>query len=379
MMPLKNARGRFCGVMGLTAVLATTVAVNAQQTSQTLREAFADDFLIGAALSTRLPGGHDKVSTSMIAAQFNQVTPENCMKFGQIHPQPDRYNFTPADQLVAFAEKNKMTVVGHVLVWHNQTPDWVFENAQGKNLTRDELIARMRKHMEAVLGRYKGRIKGWDVVNEAFNGNGTMRRTKWFEIIGADLLEVAFRNAHAVDPNIELYYNDYGMTGGGKRNATVKLIEEFKAKGIRIDGVGMQGHWGLGGPSIDAIEQSIITFAKTGVKVHITELDVDVLPGRKPNRGGDLTKEQYQKEVDPYRNGLPDDMQQRLAKRYAALFGLFLKHKDKIARVTFWGASDKYSWKNNYPIRGRVNHALLFDREAKPKPAFHAVMRLKSK
>jgi len=356
--------------------MSITISVRAEDT---LRKVFADDFYIGAAVASSLPGSKDETTKKMLGTQFNAVTPENCMKFGSIHPQPDTYNFKQADQLVEFAEKHKMTVTGHNLVWHSQTPDWVFKNREGGNLTRDELLARLRKHVETVMGRYKGRIRGWDVVNEAFNNDGSLRKTKWREIIGDDYLEAVFKIAHMVDPQAELYYNDYGMTGKGKRDASVKLVKAFKAKGIRIDGVGMQGHWGLGGPGITEIEKTIVAIAATGVKVHITELDIDVLPGRKPGRGGDLTKEEYQKKVDPYRDGLPDEMQKKLAKRYADIFALFLKHRKTIERVTFWGVSDRYSWKNNFPIRGRVNHALLFDREAKPKPAFRAVVDLKKK
>ncbi len=346
--------------------------------ANTLRMAAGDHFAIGAAIAHSMLSGKDDDCKQVAATQFNTLTAENAMKWGQIHPDEKRFIFKRADTLVEFAKQNDQAVIGHVLVWHNQTPKWVFTGADGKTASREELLARMKTHMEAVMGHYKGSIKGWDVVNEAFTGKGSLRNSGWRKIIGDDFIVKAFEFAHTIDPHVELYYNDYGMTGKGKRQATVTLVKELKAKGIRIDGVGMQGHWSINYPKLEDIEASIVAFAEAGVKVHITELDVDVLPytTKKPSEGDLSQKETYNKKYDPYRDGLPDAVQKKLAKRYADIFKLFIKHRDTIDRVTFWGVTDKYTWKNNFPVKGRINHPLLFDRDGKPKPAYHAVMKV---
>jgi endo-1,4-beta-xylanase len=265
-------------------------------------------------------------------------------------------------------------------VWHSQTPRWVFQDAEGKPLTRDALLARMRDHIRTVVGRYKGRIHGWDVVNEALNEDGTLRRSPWLNIIGEDYIAQAFKFAHEADPNAELYYNDYNLEVPAKRDGAVALVKQLKAQGLTIHGVGSQAHDRLDLPrSVELHDQSIAALAATGVKVHITELDVDVLPRAMRANTADLgaaVRPSSAVNMNPYVAGLPDSVQQKLAKRYADLFAVFLKHRDVIDRVTFWGVGDGDSWLNNFPVRGRTNHALLFDRQDLPKPAFDAVMQV---
>lgn len=234
----------------------------------------------------------------------------------------------------------------------------------------------MKEHIETVVGRCKGRIRGWDVVNEAISGDGQLRMTKWLEIIGPDYIARAFEFAHQADPDAELYYNDYDMWKPQHRQAVVRLVNELREKGLRIDGVGMQGHWGLDYPPIEEAEKSIETYAALGLKVMITELDISVLPRARNFSGAEVSQNfQLQKELNPWPEGLPDEMQKKLADRYAELFGLFRKHADKIDRVTFWNVHDGNSWLNNWPIRGRTDYPLLFDRQTKPKPAFFAVVK----
>ncbi|WP_169334314.1 endo-1,4-beta-xylanase [Rubritalea marina] len=346
-----------------------------------MKQAFKGDFLIGAAISKPLFEEETFATLNMVAGQFSSVSSCNMLKWGSFNPEPGVYNHETADAYVKFGTENKMYVVGHVLFWHNQTPKWVFLDEKGETVDRAELLRRMRERVRHVSKRYGTRIQAWDVVNESFMGSGKLRDSQWTRIIGSDFIEQAFRIAEEELPEgVELIYNDYSMTGKGKRDAVVRMVRELKEKGVLIDGVGLQGHWSKKGPSISEIEASIIAFSEAGVGVHITELDIDMLPRKEGMWGADVAKRLVgDARMDPYRDGLPEARQQELAKRYADLFQLFLKHKDKIKRVTFWGTTDKYSWLNNWPIKGRISYPLLFDRAGKAKPAFHAVLGLKDK
>lgn len=341
-----------------------------------LKAVFADDFLIGAALNLEQTYGEAPVGEmELIATHFNTITPENLLKWERVHPQPGRYDFGPADALVELGEKHGMFIVGHTLVWHSQTPRWVFEDADGQPLDREALLERMREHIHTVAGRYKGRIGGWDVVNEAVESDGSLRNSPWRRIIGDDFVAKAFEYAREADPEAELYYNDYDMWKKEKRDGVVRLVKDLQARGLRVDGIGMQGHWGMDYPELEEAEASIEAFAALGVKVMITELDLTVLPKASRNTEADVSQSyQRQEQLDPYKDGLPEAKQKELAKRYAEVFALYLKHADKISRVTFWGVQDGNSWRNYWPVRGRTDYPLLFDRECKPKAAFDAVV-----
>jgi endo-1,4-beta-xylanase len=270
-----------------------------------------------------------------------------------------------------------MFVVGHTLVWHNQTPRWVFQDEKGNPVDRETLLNRLREHIFTVVGRYKGRIKGWDVVNEALNQDGTMRQSPWFKIIGEDYLAKAFQFAHEADPSAELYYNDYDLELPAKRTGGVALIQKLKAAGVPISGLGLQNHNLMDWPSVADEDATITAFKKLGMKIHITELDVDVLP-RTTKPGADYAVDvTVTPQLNPYADRLPDAQQQALAKRYAELFQVYLKHRDAIERVTFWGVADADSWLNNWPMKGRTNYPLLFDRLGGAKPALTAVIKLK--
>jgi endo-1,4-beta-xylanase len=343
----------------------------------TLKDAFEDAFLIGAALNRAHIYGEDQQGLALVKTHFNSITPENITKWEHIHPQPDRYDFEAADRLVEFGEQNGMFIVGHPLVWHSQTPKWVFEDANGKPLEREALLQRMQEHIQAVVGRYKGRINAWDVVNEAMNDDGTLRASPWHTIIGEDYIEKAFEYAQAADPDAELYYNDYSLENPDKRAGTIRLIQSLQAKGLKVTAVGTQGHWGFDWPSMAELEKTITDFAALGVKVMVTEMEIDVLPAIENYHGADIaTRGEWDPKLDPYRDGFPADMQQKLARRYSELFQVLLTHRDAITRVTFWGVTDGDSWKNNWPVPGRTNHPLLFDRQAQPKPAFHSLVDL---
>jgi endo-1,4-beta-xylanase len=339
-----------------------------------LKEVFKNDFKIGAALNRRQFFEEDTRGAEIVTEQFNTITPENVLKWALVHPQPGKYDFTAADRFVEFGEKRGMFIVGHTLVWHNQTPPWVFQDDKGNTVDRETLLNRLREHIFTVVGRYKGRIKGWDVVNEAVNQDGTMRQSPWFKIIGEDYLAMAFQFAHEADPGAELYYNDYDLELPAKRKGAVALIKKLKDSGVPVAAIGLQNHNLMDWPSTADEDATIEAFAKLGLKVNITELDVDVLP-RTTKPGADYAVDiAPTPKLNPYTADLPASMQSALAQRYADLFRVYLKHRDVIERVTFWGVADSDSWLNNWPIRGRTNHPLLFDRLGQPKPAFSAVI-----
>ena len=354
----------------LLAVSLTAVA----QKQQALKDVFKNDFKIGAALNRRQIFESDVRAVEIVKTNFNSITPENVLKWALVHPEPARYDFEASDRFVKFGEKHGMFIVGHTLVWHKQTPDWVFQDEKGNAIDRETLLKRLRDHIFTVVGRYKGRIKGWDVVNEALNQDGTMRQSPWLKIIGADYLARAFQFAHEADPAAELYYNDYDLDLPAKRAGAVALIKELKAAGVPISGVGLQDHSLMDWPTLADKDATITAFSALGVKVHITELDVDVLP-RTTKPGADYAVDvPVTPQINPFVDGLSNEMHAALAKRYEELFRIYMKHRDTIERVTFWGVTDGDSWLNNWPIKGRTNYPLLFDRNGKAKPALDAVI-----
>jgi endo-1,4-beta-xylanase len=340
-----------------------------------LKDAFNGYFLIGTAMNRVQITGADSLAKPFIAKHFNSVTAENAMKWERIHPEPDRYEFALADSMVAFALDNNMAVIGHVLVWHSQTPAWVFLDSLGNTLSREALLERMREHISTVVGHYRGKVTGWDVVNEAVEEDGSLRQTKWLQIIGNDYIEKAFQYAHEADPDAELYYNDYNNENRAKRAGVIPIIKDLQEKGIRIDGVGIQGHWHLDSPDLDIVDESIGEYAALGVKVMITEMEINVLPTPVWLYGAEISRTAaYRDSLNPYVKGLPDSVETQLTDRYAAVFRVLLKNSDAVSRVTFWGVNDAYSWKNNWPMPGRTNYPLLFDRNYQPKPAYYAVI-----
>ena len=351
----------------------------------TLKDAYKDAFKIGCSVNNAIVQGSDLASQQIVLKQFNSLTPENVLKAETVNPRPGVWNFAQADAYVKFSEEHNMFTVGHTLVWHNQTPDWFFKDDKGNPKSHEAMVEQLRSYIEKVAGRYTGRIKAWDVLNEQIDNDGSYRQTTWVKGIGNgdELAKLAFRFANQYAPDAELYYNDFNVWRPAKRDGIARMIRMLKKEGIRIDGVGIQGHWGLNYPKKEYIEAAIDTFATLGVKVMITELDVDVLPLTKEGQiiGQGMSDPQFQLEefkifLDPYKKGLPAEVQKQLADRYAELFGIFYKKRDKIDRVTVWGLHDGMSWKNDYPIPRRTNYPLLFDRNKNPKPAFEAVLKV---
>lgn len=330
---------------------------------------------IGAAVNRAQSDGHDEKAAALVLRQFDTISPENLLKWEAVHPQPDRYDFEPADRYVALGSKNGLFVVGHVLLWHQQTPAWVFAGEGGRKLDRETALRRLKTHIDAVVGRYRGRIGGWDVVNEALEDDGSLRRTPWLEAIGEDYVARAFEFAHAADPQAELYYNDYNLWKPAKCAAAVRLVQGLLAQGLRVDGIGEQGHWGIDDPPLAAIDACLGAIRAAGATPLVTELDMDVLPRDPEMWGADLAKKaKIRATTNVYPDGLPPAVQQRLARRYAEVFELFLKHR--VGRVTFWGVTDAGSWLHDFPIPGRVNYPLLWDRDGREKPAFDAVVEV---
>jgi endo-1,4-beta-xylanase len=361
----------------LTLTAAAACALAAQTPAPALKDAFKGAFRIGAALNSGQFTERNITGAALVKRHFNAITPENVLKWERVHPEPDRYDFEAADAYVAFGEKNGMFIVGHTLVWHSQTPRWVFTDADGKPLTRDALLARMREHIFKVVGRYKGRVHGWDVVNEALNEDGTLRQSPWMRIIGPEYLAKAFEYAREADPAAELYYNDYSVENEAKRAGAVKLIRDLKVQGAKVAAIGLQGHNRMDWPTLEQQDATIRAFKELGIKVAITELDVDVLPRAIRAGTADVnSRVTADPKLNPYTDGLPEEIQRALAKRYSDLFGVYLRHKDVLNRVTFWGVTDRDSWLNGFPVRGRTNYPLLFDREYNPKPAFFAVVEV---
>ena len=358
----------------MLAAFAAAITACAQE-PPALKTAFKEHFLIGAALNEAQFCESNAAEAALVKGQFNSISPENVLKWEKVHPESGKFDFTMADRYVEFGAKNKMFVVGHTLIWHEQTPRWVFEDEQGQPVSREILLARMREHIHTVVGRYRGKISGWDVVNEALDKNGTLRPSPWRKIIGDDFIAKAFEFAHEADPQAELYYNDYALESQPKQLGAVALMKRLQAQGVKISGIGLQGHYSLERPTPRQLTETISAFEKLGLKVMITELDVNVLPSPGHLLGADIA-ERYRMSagLNPYTNGLPDSVQQALAQRYADIFSVLLKHRDSINRVTFWGVTDGDSWLNDWPVRGRMAYPLLFNREDEPKPCFQTVI-----
>lgn len=411
-----NSRQLFRSGLLAVLVLAVVLAARAADHAATLKEAFKDHFPIGTAVNRsmmtggagfRREAGQNARDVALLKQHFNQITAENDMKWQLIHPREgaEGYDFGPADALVNFGLGNNMQIVGHTLVWHSQTPNWVFAgtnppppsatnaasvatanpantNAPGTNqpgrrgfgpgfgryegprASRDELLQRMRDHIHAVVGRYQGKVKVWDVVNEALaDGNGTnvLRNSLWLEIIGPDFIAKAFEFAHEADPNAVLRYNDYGLENPAKRKRLVTLIKELQARKAPIHAIGSQAHVNVS-TSFETMDQSLTEMATLGLPIHITELDVNSAQGGQRGFGAEVANS-----AATTQGGLVNDADLKLADAYAGLFRAFVKHHDSVKMVTFWGVNDAVSWR----AQGKP---LLFDGDNQPKPAFDAVI-----
>lgn len=370
----------------IATLAATTAFVGCQESQEpevpALKSAFEGKFLLGATLSNSMLETMQDPGFAIVEKHFDSITAENCMKWSNMNPEPNQFELELGDAFTAYGEKHGHAMVGHVLFWHSQTPDWVFEDENGDLVSRAVLLQRMRERARLMAERWGDRIKIWDVVNESIEGDGSWRKSKYQQILGDAFTELAFRIAMEELPaDAKLLYNDYNMTSPGRRDAVVAMVRDFQAKGIRIDGIGIQGHWLMDHPTLVEIEETLTALGATGVPLHVTELDIDLL-GRSQFFGANVDIERLKADpsTNPYPDGnLPASEEERFAERYAEVFDLLLKHHEKIDRVTFWGVSDLTSWLNGFPVAGRTNFALLFDRQFQPKPAFFSVLETAQK
>lgn len=345
-----------------------------------LREGFAPYFPIGTVLGRRALQGREAMDVSLAAQHFSALTAENSMKPEALQPDEGRFTFDEGDRLVEIAEACRAVPIGHTLIWHAQTPAWFFVGPDGQPVGRDQALGRLRAHIAAVVGRYRGRIAEWDVVNEAISDvpGEWLRPSPWREAIGDDYIAESFRAAHAADPDAKLIYNDYNIELRDKRAKTLRLLQMLLDQQVPVHAVGIQGHWRMDTPDFAEVEEAIREFAALGLKVMITELDIGVLPTQ--YQGADISVHEklipeQEAVLNPYVDRLPEDVARQHAARYQQALEMFLRHKDVIGRVTLWGTHDGRSWLNDFPIRGRTDYPLLFDRRRQPKPAFFAVQQ----
>ena len=329
-----------------------------------LKDYYKAYFPVGVAVS---PAGLKGAEGELIKQQFNSVTPENAMKMGPIHPEENRYNWRDADEIVQFAQDNKLRVRGHNLLWHEQTPKWLFKNADGTSVSKEVLLRRLKDHVDTVVKRYKGKIYAWDVVNEAIADNPKefLRNSEWYKICGEDFIAKAFEYAHAADPKAVLFYNDYNTERPEKRARIIRLLKQLKDAKVPIDAVGLQGHWSLQEPTEPELRAALDQYKALGLKIQITELDVSIYPWEKDRRA------KRPGESDAY----TPELEQKQAAQYKMFFKVFRDYKDVLTGVTFWNISDKYTWLDTYPVAGRKNYPLLFDQQQQPKKAFYEVVK----
>lgn len=370
-------RRRFLINSGLVAATCPTAGRLWAEVRTGLKETFKDRFLIGTALNADVAAGKYPDLTEIVKRNFSSISPENALKWESLRTAEGEWKWADADQFVAFGQAHKIHSVGHCLAWHSQIPDAVFKNANGKYIKPAQLRKKMTEHITTLVSRYKGKLADWDVVNEAVGDDNVMRKSHYYKILGENFIDLAFNLAHEVDPSAHLLYNDYNIEKDGKREAALALLGRLKKRGVPVQGVGIQGHIAMDGPSIADIEKSIEAYAKLGLRVHFTELDIDVLSREWDSPTADIaTRFDYTPERDPYKNGMTKERNDQLSARYEALFKLFTKHQDKIDRVTFWGISDDMTWLNDFPIKGRTNHPLLFDRTHQPKDVYFRLLQM---
>ena len=373
---------KFKYITGIIVIYSVFCCAQKKQINTPVKESLADHFeglfYVGAALNEDTILDLDNKSKAIVSKEFNSISPENSLKWMFVHPEYNQFNFKVADDYVKYGIENNMYVVGHALIWHSQLSEFV-SSIEDKN----KFYQVVENHINKLVSRYKNKIDAWDVVNEAFNEDGTLRESVFFNNMGKNYIQEVFKLASQADPNADLIYNDYNLYKTEKRKAILKMVQGIKSKGVKISGIGVQAHWDLNSPSIKEIEQIILDISNIGCSVSFTELDISVLPSPWELAGAEVnqnfTQFEGDKRMNPYPKDLPEFLSIKLAKRYQDIFNLFVKHKDKISRVTFWGVSDKHSWLNDWPIKGRTNYPLLFDKNYQTKQAYKSLIEIKTK
>ena len=348
----------------ISLFISMCLSTNAQDSNKGLKDYYKSYFPMGVAIRPQSVTGPE---AELILKHFESVTAENAMKMGPIHPKEDEFFWADADAIVNFAQANKLKIRGHTLCWHNQTPPWMFKDAQGADVTKEVLLKRLKDHITAVVGRYKGKIYAWDVVNEVIDDDDSkyFRESPWYKICGEEFVAKAFEYAHAADPNALLFYNDYNTESAGKRERIYKMVKGLLDKKVPIHGVGLQAHWSIFSPTEQELRQSVEKFSSLGLKIQFTELDISVYQSEHSRR------ERRADESDAF----TPEMEAKQTEQYKMVFKVFREYKDKITGVTFWNVSDKSSWLDNFPVRGRKNYPLLFDQTFQPKKVYWEVVR----
>jgi len=380
----------------ITICAAMAVSCTSASSPKGLKDALADKFLVGTALNEQQILHKDPKADSLIKLHFNAIVAENCMKHEEIHPKEGVYKFDLADKFVHYGEENNLAITGHCLIWHSQCAPWFFVDGGGNFLPKEVLKERMREHIFTVMQRYKGKVLGWDVVNEAIMEDGSYRQSNFYNILGEEYIPWAFKCAMEADPDAELYLNDYNMYAPGKVETVKKIIRSLKAEGIRIDAVGMQCHIGMDYPELSEFRSAMEAYIAEGVNVAITELDMSALPTISTtadvgaslslllDSGEELTAEQkadrekamvaFNEKYNPYTAGLPEDISKAWNDRMKSFFDLFEEFSDHVCRVTAWGLTDGDSWKNDF-MAHRTDYPLLFDRDYKAKPFVNEIIK----
>ncbi len=351
----------------LVFIVCVSFSAQSQSTPNTekgLKDYYEKYFTMGVAVSPRALKTDE---AQLILQQFNGLTPENAMKMGPIHPKENEYFWAGADSIAAFAQRNKLKLRGHTLCWHQQTPSWLFVDAEGKAVSKEILLQRLKDHITTVVNRYKGNVYAWDVVNEAISDSKDeyLRNSEWFKICGEEYIAKAFQWAHEADPQALLFYNDYNEINPVKREKMYRLVKSLRDAGVPIHGIGLQGHWAINEPSRQQLDSTITRFAELGLKIQITELDISVY--RKEHDARERKKEDNNAVFSP-------EKESQQLEVYKTCFDVFRKHKNVISSVTFWNISDRYSWLDNFPVRNRKDYPLLFDQNLKPKKAYWEVV-----
>ena len=316
-----------------------------------------------------------------IVENFNWVVAENCMKCEVIHPQEGVYDFTLADQFVNKAKAAGLKVQGHCLIWHSQCAPWFHYDKDGKLVSPEVLKQRMREHIFTIVSHFKGRVDAWDVVNEAFEDDGTPRKSLFWQILGTDYIPLAFQYAHEADPSIQLFYNDFSMNKPTKVEGVANFFRPLILQGLPVTAIGMQGHMimedNVNNSVIKQYEHSIETIASLGVPTFFSELDLSVLPNPFGFSGANISdKFAYRPEMDPYKNGLTREQEARMEQFWIDFYKMLIPHHKDILRVNFWCLNDANSWRNDFPIKGRTDYATLFDRQNKRKPVVDQLIEL---
>jgi len=351
-------------MLGLGGCITGQSLSSNQTDTRGLKDFYKNYFPIGVAVGKRNLSGEE---SALIKKHFNSITAENDMKMESMQPVEGKFNWREADSIISFAAQNNIKVRGHNLCWHEQAPSWFFTDKAGKEVSKTVLLQRLKAHIDAVVGRYKGKIYAWDVVNEAIDDDSTkyLRNSKWYQICGEDFIIKAFEYAHAADPDAKLYYNDYNTERPEKRERVYKLLKSLKDKGVPIDGVGLQAHWSIYEPTEKELVTAIERYSSLGLKIQFTELDLSIYPWEKNKRA------KRANENDAY----TAELEARQVAKYKMVFNVFRKYKNVITNVTFWNISDRRTWLDGYPVPGRKNYPLLFDTQLKPKKAYWGVIK----